>query len=50
MLRIKERIDEIPCEYCDVDGERDAKAILLQQLYAAFHRQYQQRDGSEIER
>src|SRR6266542_797052 len=43
-------IDEIPCEYCHVHGDRDAKAVSVQQLHAAFHRQHQQHDGSEIER
>jgi hypothetical protein len=50
LLRVQERINEIPSEDCHIDGERDEKAVPVQQLYAAFYREYEQRSGSEIER
>src|SRR5215510_13470402 len=50
LFRVEKRIDEIPCERRDIDGKRDGKAISIKQLYAAFHRQYDQRRSSEIER
>ena len=50
LLRVEKRIDEIPCEHRHVDGKRDGEAISIQQVYAAFDREYDQRRGSEIER
>jgi len=47
---LRKGIDEISCEHRHVDGKRDGEAISIQQLYAAFDRQYDQRRGSEIER
>src|SRR5437667_9867399 len=50
LLRVEKRIDEIPCEHRHVDCKRDGEAISIQQLCAAFDRQYDQRRNSEIDR